>query len=176
MIAAVAGAAAEKGYANATVGDVIKRAGVSRETFYEQFAGKEACFLAAFDAGVEAMIGRMGDALADTAGDPVERADRALAAYFAALESEPDFARAFLVEVYAVGPHAVQRRAVLQQRFVEAMAAVFGVERGGEDWFACEALVAAVSSLVTTRVGAGRGDDLDSLRAPLVDLVRRSRR
>jgi hypothetical protein len=43
----------------------------------------------------------------------------------------------------------------------------------GPGWFACEALVAAVSSLVTARIGAGHADELPTIRGPLIDLARR---
>lgn len=178
MLVGMASAAAEKGYVHATVGDVIKRAGVSRETFYEHFSGKEDCFIAAFDAGVGVLLAANRDTLAEVAeaeGDPLARLDRVLATYFAVLAEQPDFARVFLVEVFAAGPRAIERRAKMQQRFVAAIAAIFGVEPGDEDWFACEALVAATSSLVTSRIGAGHPEQLAALREPLVDLARRVR-
>jgi AcrR family transcriptional regulator len=176
MLAAMAETVAEKGYVRTTVADVIERAGVSRETFYAVFADKEDCFLAAYDAGVDALLEVMGAALAGSRAGPERRLDRVLSAYFAALAAEPDFARTFLIEVYAVGPRALERRAELQQRFVATMGEIFGLDsatRGSPERFACEALVAAISSLVTTRVGAGRFDELDELRAPLVGLARR---
>ena len=40
---------AEGGYARTSIGELARSAGVSRGTFYELFADKEACFLAAFD-------------------------------------------------------------------------------------------------------------------------------
>jgi hypothetical protein len=40
--------------------------------------------------------------------------------------------------------------------------------------FACEVVVAAVSSLVTSRIGSGHSEELPELREPLVDLVRRA--
>jgi len=176
MLAAMAEAVAEKGYVRTAVADVIERAGVSRETFYEHFSDKEDCFLAAYDTGVEALLEVMGDAVAGSRAGPEKRLDRVLSAYFAGLAAEPAFARAFLIEVYAVGPRALERRAELQQRFVAMMAEIFGLEsasRGSSERFACEALVAAISSLVTSRVGAGRLDELDELRAPLVGLAHR---
>ena len=42
-------AVAERGYSRTTVAHVIGLAGVSRRAFYEQFANKEACFLATYD-------------------------------------------------------------------------------------------------------------------------------
>jgi AcrR family transcriptional regulator len=176
MLAAMAEAVAEKGYVRTAVADVIERAGVSRETFYEHFSDKEDCFLAAYDAGVEALLEAMDDAVVGSRAGPEKRLDRVLSAYFAGLAAEPAFARAFLIEVYAVGPRALERRAELQRRFVATMAEIFGLEsasRGSSERFACEALVAAISSLVTTRVGAGRLDELDELRAPLVGLAHR---
>ena len=62
LLVAMADATAAKGYANVAVADVIERAGVSRRSFYEHFANKEECFLAAYDAGVEALLGAIGEA------------------------------------------------------------------------------------------------------------------
>jgi AcrR family transcriptional regulator len=144
---------------------------VSRATFYEHFSDKEDCFVAAFDAGVDIMLATIDGARGAVTGSPVERLDRLLAAYLGLLAAEPAFARTFLVEVYAAGPRAIARRAELQGRFADAIAAVLGTD----ERFACEALVAAISSLVTSRVGAGHPEELSALRAPLVDLVRRAR-
>ena len=59
MIDAMAAVVAEKGYAATTVADVVERAGVSRRTFYEQFADKEACFLAAYEVGLAVVLDRI---------------------------------------------------------------------------------------------------------------------
>src|SRR2546423_4119984 len=148
MLAAMAEAVAEKGYVGTAVADVIERAGVSRETFYEQFSDKEDCFLAAYDTGVEALLEVMVDAAAGSRASPEKRLDRVLSAYFAGLAAEPAFARAFLIEVYAVGPRALERRGELQQRFVATMAEIFGprsASRASSGRFPCEALVPALS-------------------------------
>ncbi len=50
MIDATIEVVGEKGYADLTVADVIKRAGVSRRAFYEHFSNREDCFLATYDA------------------------------------------------------------------------------------------------------------------------------
>ncbi|HEX7702020.1 MAG TPA: helix-turn-helix domain-containing protein, partial [Kofleriaceae bacterium] len=42
-------AVARRGYAEATVAEVIEIAGVSRKTFYEHFRDKEDCFLKAYE-------------------------------------------------------------------------------------------------------------------------------
>ena len=52
MLAAAVEAVEEVGYARMTVAQVIGRARVSRKTFYDVFADREDCFLAAFDQAI----------------------------------------------------------------------------------------------------------------------------
>ena len=54
MIAALVEVAGERGVGGVTVGRIVGRSGVSRRTFYELFADREDCFLAAFDQAVGA--------------------------------------------------------------------------------------------------------------------------
>jgi AcrR family transcriptional regulator len=48
LLAAAVEVAAAEGYARSRIGDIAKQARVSRATFYELFADKEECFLAAY--------------------------------------------------------------------------------------------------------------------------------
>lgn len=167
---------AEKGYVRTTVADVLRAARVSRETFYEQFSSKEDCFMQAHERGVEMLIAgithALGEAEAGSGPDPTARVERALGAYLGALAAEPAFARLFLLEVYAAGPAALERRAHYQRRFTELVNEMFGA-RTAQQRFAGEALVAATSSMVTTRLAAGDIDGLLALRAPLAELATR---
>ena len=104
MLGAMALAVHEKGYTGTAVADVVAGAGVSRETFYQHFADKEACFLAAYEVAVGTMRQTMGDALAGRPTDPLARLDRALHAYLDLLASEGAMDRVFLVDVYAAAP------------------------------------------------------------------------
>src|SRR5436190_9951519 len=170
MLTAMAEAVAQKGYTRTTVADVLSRARVSRETFYEQFADKEDCFLAAYDFAVEALLGSIADAVGDAPPDPFDRFESALSAYLGEMAREGTLARVFLIEVYGAGPRAVERRVAVLDRFVDAFAEILAPYA---DRFECEALVAAVSSLVTTRVASGRLDELQALREPLLALAGR---
>jgi AcrR family transcriptional regulator len=111
LIDAMAHVVAEKGYPATTVADVVEQAGVSRRTFYEQFADKEACFLATYDAGLTAVLQRIGGAV--TVNSPAGWRDRArtgVEAFLALLASEPAFAQALQVEILTAGPAALDRR------------------------------------------------------------------
>lgn len=171
LLWAMANSVAEKGYAKTSVADVLRRARVSRETFYEQFSSKEDCFLATFDKAAEILLGRLaGMAGERVAGDGFERL---VTAYLDAIASEPAYARIYLVEAHAVGPEAVRRRAAIQGRFSDALAGVLGA-RAPHERFACEVLVAAVGSMVSTKLALGEHATLHELKEPIVDLVRRA--
>lgn len=181
LLRAMAEAVAEHGYARTSVAQVLRRAGVSRESFYEQFANKEDCFLAAYDEAATVLLGIMAAGLAapEPEADPaaaeltvLEQLSRVLRSYLAALAAEPAIARTFFVEVYAAGDAALRRRVDVQARFVDAMATLVDA-RDDTDRFAVEGLVAAISALVTQRVCAGRFDELEALHGPVVGLVAR---
>ena len=170
MLRACADAVAEKGYAKTSVADVLTRAGVSRETFYEQFSSKEDCFLETFErAGRDPARARRGSPNGETLE---QRFDALLTAYLETLAAEPAYARVYLVDSHAAGPEALRRRAALQARFVDALVELFDL-REPHERFACEVLVAAVGSMVTTRVALGDHETLPELRAPILDLVQR---
>src|SRR4051812_46068524 len=119
----MATAVGEKGYGAVAVADVIAGAGVSRRTFYEHFDNKEECFLAAYDAGVDAMLGAVDDAIGEAAADgPLAIARAGAARHLETLGANPAFARTFLVEVLAAGPRALERRAAVHARFAEQLA------------------------------------------------------
>jgi AcrR family transcriptional regulator len=133
LLDAVAHAVAEKNFGAATVADVVRRAGVSRKTFYEHFADKESAFLATYDAGVEVLLGRLTEAARDVAGEGWrERVRSDLSAYMDLLASEPAFAWALHVEVLAAGPGALARRAEVFALFAERTRRLHAVARRQE--------------------------------------------
>jgi AcrR family transcriptional regulator len=146
---------------------------VSRETFYENFANKEECFLAAYDAAAAIVLDALTNAFGGARREADDRLDRVIEEYLAALTREPRFARTFLVEVYAAGPAALIRRATVQRRFVEAIIGLVGAGND-EQRFACEAIVAATSALVTQRICAQASADLGDLHGPLSRYARAS--
>ncbi|HYI37574.1 MAG TPA: helix-turn-helix domain-containing protein [Thermoleophilaceae bacterium] len=169
LLQAMADALAEKGYTNTSVADVLARAGVSRETFYQQFPSKEECFLETLDHASRILLERVS---ASAGGQGAAAGvDRILGGYLETLASEPAYARVYLVEVYAVGPRAVRHRVAAQEMFAAALAEQLGATTDDQR-MACEVLVAAVSSMVTNRVALGEAESLPELREPLAQFVR----
>ncbi|WP_336084689.1 TetR/AcrR family transcriptional regulator [Nocardia sp. SSK8] len=174
ILVAMGEAMTEGGYVGTPVAAVLKRAGVSRETFYELFRSKEDCFSAAFDRASGLLAAKLQAVIADHAdADAPTRMDRILTAYFDHMIDDPAAARLFLVEVYAVGPAAIEARMALQQRFVEVVASMLGAQ-SDEQRFACATLAAAIGALVTGKIAADELDSLHGLKDQLLDLARRS--
>lgn len=117
MLLAVAEAVAEQGYAPTTVADIIARARLSRRTFYEHFADKEECFLAAYDTVVEQLLAAVGQAYDQADGWP-QKVHDGLETFLAYLAAEPAFARMCIVEVVAAGAEARSRRDAAMRVFV----------------------------------------------------------
>lgn len=177
ILIATAEAMAENGYIGTSVAAILKRAGVSRETFYEQFRSKEDCFEAAYERAVRLLLDRIAEAteaeeVSAEGAESMARMDRILRAYLQHLVDDPASARLFLVEVFAVGSAAIARRAQLQELFVGLIADVLDA-RTEQQRFACQTLAAAVGSMVTARIAVGDSDGLLALRKPLLDLVLR---
>jgi AcrR family transcriptional regulator len=173
LLRAMAETMARQGYARTSVADVLRAAGVSRETFYEQFSSKEDCFMAAYDAAAELVLADIPRAPAGGSTTTRQAAfGRGIGAYLDALAAEPDFARLFLVEVYAAGPGAIARRMAMQERFVDVLSDQ--LDPRGDERFAVEALVAAIAQMVTSRLAVGDVDGLRKLRRPLTKLVSRA--
>ena len=107
-------------------------------------------------------------------GAPIDRFARVLDDYLRALASDPAAARACLVEVYAAGPSALERRRELQLQLVESVAALTGAS-GPADRFAVEALLAGLVQMATARLAAGDAEGLRKLHEPTVELARRLR-
>lgn len=171
---------AERGYVNTTVAHILKRAGVSRATFYELFPDREACFDAAFDANAELVAAVMAAELENVKAlrdhTPLEKLDRVLRIYLESLRDAPVLARVFLVEVYAAGPAAIEHRRASLERFVDIVAETHRGEQGvlgsrKDQRFAAEVFVGAVSYMVTNAVAAGEAETLPDLRKPLMKLA-----
>ena len=142
----LAEAMADGGYVNTPVAAVLRHAGVSRETYYQLFADKLAGFLAAFDLAAGVIVADM-TASVKGGGPPLARVDRALARYLETVADHRALARLFLVETFAAGTAAIKRRAAVQRQIVDLLADELDA-RSDAARFACETVVAAVSSMI----------------------------
>lgn len=171
LLAAVAAVVAEHGYNKATIAQIAEAASVSRRTFYENFAGKEECFFAAYDALDDYLASLIDEA---AAAQP-DWADRVAATFVALLDflaSRPALARLYLVEAAAVGEPMAARRERTARRFIALLeegrreagdhAPAEGIE---------EALAGGAVTLLARRIVAGEGERLDRFAPAVIEFV-----
>jgi AcrR family transcriptional regulator len=164
---------AEKGYADATVADVVRAARVSRGTFYALFASKEECFLEAYRHGVDVLHEQIGAATRELT-DWREQLRAGLDAYLRTLVAEPLFARTYLLEIHAAGTRAQIVRDEALRRFAERYRASFRLAlRDGAGAMPSDAalfvLAAGIDQLICAHVRAGALEDLLGLTDQLTD-------
>jgi AcrR family transcriptional regulator len=172
LIAGLAEAVAEKGYAAVTLTDIVKHAKVSRRVFYANFESKEQCFLAAF----EVVVGHLRE-LAAEAVDGIEgwprQAIATTRAVLSFLEAEPNLARLCLVESRGAGP-------AVADRFNEAVGEMVPLLRKGRaerpeaerlPGSTEDSTVGSLVSLASRKVVAGEAGRLQDLLPDCAELV-----
>jgi len=172
IITALVDTVAERGYNATTVANITKAAGVSRRTFYEHFADKEASFLAAYEMVADHIRDSMQVA-ARAFEDWPQQVRAALATMLRFLAGEPELARVVMIEPIAAGGEIAARHRESMQGFVEILKAG-RPEHGGERPLpeATEAtLVGGIVSLIAREINAGRGDKLEELLPDLIELI-----
>jgi len=174
LIVAMLNAAAELGYLETNVQDVIDRAGVSRPTFYEHFSNKEDCFLAAFDTSAERLRKKV-EAAARRGGDSWRDGVRlALEALLRFASREPDTARMMVVEARAASAAAVRRRVELMDDFarcLQSQAEELLPQGRTQTALTASGIVGGVESLLYSRLCKQEYGQLESLLPSLMYFV-----
>jgi AcrR family transcriptional regulator len=172
MLAAAVEAVEDVGYPRMTVAQVIGRAKVSRKTFYDVFADREDCFLAAFDQAV-AHWGALVTEAYEREGGWREGIRSGLARLLGLLDDEPGLAKVCVVDALAAGPRVLERRAEV----LEELAGV--VDRGraltssghAPPHLTAEGIVGAIFAVLHTRLLEGDEHPLAELLGPLMSMI-----
>ncbi|MGO4256981.1 TetR/AcrR family transcriptional regulator [Marmoricola sp. RAF53] len=121
---------AERGYAKASVSDIVTAAGVSRSTFYENFQGKDDCLVAAYQAAITVTMSRMAEVATAAAADGWHAALVAgVHSVFDDVRARPAVARAIYVELGAAGAGVLVSRREGNDRFAEHVHALAALVR-----------------------------------------------
>jgi AcrR family transcriptional regulator len=174
----LAAAIAEKGYAAATIADVVRHARVSKRTFYEHFADKEACFLALYSETSDELLSVIADAVARATGGWDERLATAARAYFERVAAEPALIRTGLIEIQAAGPAARRLRREVQRRYADMLRRL-SVDAAAEEPAItplspelATAVVGGIDELMLEAVEEGQEARLGELADAAIELIR----
>lgn len=174
LIVAMLNAAAELGYLETNVQDVIDRAGVSRPTFYEHFSNKEDCFLAAFDTSAARLRSKIEGAVRQGGNVWRDRVRYGLEALLSFASREPDTARTLVVEARAASAAAVQRRVELLDEFARCLdeqARDLLPDLPVQSSLTAAGIVGGVESLLYSRLCKQEYDHLESLLPSMMYFV-----
>jgi len=168
---------AKHGFAGTSIEAVVKAAGVSSVTFYEFFAGKEECFVAAFERAVDSAADELTRA---AAGDPAmgdlswsEGIATGLRAVTALIPANPERSRLCLVEAQTGGPDLALRFEAVLDRVAAKLREGRALETAPPDLPATheEATAGALAWLLRERLERGGAEELDALYPELIDIA-----
>lgn len=108
LLFAVSELVAERGYQKTTIELIAKSARVALSTFYEQFASKEECFLAAFDGDVQAAQ-EVFEQVLERDLPWTEQVAQAMEVLIELVLAEPSRSKLVLVASQSAGPAAFKR-------------------------------------------------------------------
>lgn len=112
LLEGLAQAVAEKGYADVTIADIVREAGVSRRTLYEHFAGKPQALIALFEAASHNALQVLRAAI-DPERDWQAQVEQAMTAYLGCLAQNPVLLRTLFIDILGLGaPGLAARRRV----------------------------------------------------------------
>jgi AcrR family transcriptional regulator len=165
LLAAMVACCAQRGYEATSVEDLLRVAGVSRATFYEQFDDKLDCFRAAENEIVAEGISAIAEELGGDR-DELARPRAALASFVGVIVAQPAAARLCLIESYAAGDAGMEpvRRAIDWAVMLARDAAEQLPDRAGMPRELLRGIVAGIYQVVYARL-------LDRREGELPDLV-----
>jgi AcrR family transcriptional regulator len=170
IIAALAEESMAQGYRAVTVADIVGRAGIARNTFYENFSSKEDCFLAAQEYGAGEALRRVVEA-----AGPIEswqaRVQAGLAAFLGSVAGSPALARICFVEALSAGPASIERYEQSLQAFFPLFKVGRKVSPHGEELPQTveETIAGGIFWILYQRIAAGETERIEALLPELVE-------
>lgn len=126
LLVAILETVGQRGWPNTRVADVVKQAGVSRQTFYELFPSLQACFENALSRGIQELIRPMDEAARANPGAMFEDLVRMmLGIYVEALVEVDGLAEAIHIELLRAGEDFLSTRAALFELCADYLGKVY---------------------------------------------------
>ncbi|HEV3321680.1 MAG TPA: TetR/AcrR family transcriptional regulator [Solirubrobacteraceae bacterium] len=161
---------AERGFAGATIGLVIRRARVSTRTFYQRFDGLKECLIAIMDTVLEEAAALVSLEL-QGAGCWQDGVRSALAAMLSYFDREPGLARVCIVETLAGGPVVLAHRERLLQAFRMPILQRIEREVPNVSPLAAEGAMSSVLGIMHAHIVTARPGPFIELLGPLIGLI-----
>ena len=163
---------AERGYDAVRVRDLVKLAGVSSRTFYENFESKEGCFLSTYEMVTRRASRQFVVAQADEP-DWRKRPLLAFAALAKEFESNPDAARFALIEAYSASPAVLEKAWLAERESERALGECFARAPSGivVPPLVLEGIIGGLGGVARARLRTDKSSELPGLADELSEWV-----
>jgi len=167
----LAAALAYHGYEDTKITDIVELSGVSRATFYERFEGKEDCFSAAYDDGIERLVSAVEEA-ARGEGGWANQVSAGLRAGLEFLSADPPLAHLLFVESLAAArPARLQHEQSLEHLAEVLRPPVVSGQEGAVSEETARMLAGGVSSRLSGCILAGETERLSELHGTMLQFL-----
>lgn len=176
LVLAMAQSLMEKGLADTVVADIVKRARVSRRTFYEEFSDRGECFLDLCNRTTE-ITKQVIAAAADPALEWEEQVILTVDAYFGLMTAEPRLTRSLLFDIYALGERGLDSHRAAHHQFtlqvieLRERSRAAGAEIRELDYASAAAIVGAIYQLMQVIADDEPRITLQEARAATIGLL-----
>ncbi|MBK6557188.1 MAG: TetR/AcrR family transcriptional regulator [Comamonadaceae bacterium] len=166
LLQGLAQSVATKGYADTTIADIVREAGVSRRTFYEQFDDKPSALIALYESASLRGLRVLRESI-DPARDWQTQVDQALSAYLGSLAQNPVLLRTLFVEILGLGATGLAARRRVHDQMADFMLDVInaGREPARLERPMALAVVGGIHELVLQAIEQDRAQALPDLSA-----------
>lgn len=173
LLQGMARSVATKGYADTTIADVVREAGVSRRTFYEYFDTRADCLIALYEAASRNAL-RVLQGVIDPARDWQTQVEQALTAYLQALSRNPVLLRTLFIDILGLGAPGLAARRRVNHAMADFMLEIINARQPVAvlDHPMAVAVVGGIHELVLEAIESGQVDALLALAGPAGRLVR----
>jgi AcrR family transcriptional regulator len=158
-----------KGYANATVSDIVAAAGVARDVFYEHFTDKHHAFLEAQQHPTQHILDTCAAAYFAAERWP-ERVWHGLRTLIELIVENPALSYLRLVECYAAGPEAIRRAEEITRSFTIFLEEGYGYRQQARELprLSSQAIAGAIFEVIRRHIAR---DDASGLVRRLPELT-----
>ena len=173
LLQGMAQSVAAKGYADTTIADIVREAGVSRRTFYAYFDTRAGCLIALYEAASRNAL-RVLQGVIDPSRDWQTQVEQALTAYLQALSRNPVLLRTMFIDILGLGAPGLAARRRVNQSIADFMLEVVNARQPApvlaRDM--AMAVVGGIHELVLQAIEQERVDALPELAGQAGRLVR----
>lgn len=129
ILAGLAAALERLSLAELYTDDIAREASVSKRTFYEHFANKEACFLELYKENSARVLAVLAEAAARPELPVLERIARGAEAYLGVMQSQAPLMKRLYIDILKLGNEGMQAKRHVVQQFADLVLGIYEEER-----------------------------------------------